>query len=330
MSRAGRLLRLIHLLHSRVPCSVDTLCRELGVSRRTLFRDFKVLAQAGLPYRFDDATQCYVPERHTLLPPITLDLEEALALMLQTRKALHHRVTPGHRAALAAALKVEAVMPPRVLEHCGELLAGVDVRFWPTSDLESIGDLLAQLQRALAARRKVAVTYDSYAEQKEIETVLHLYRLRFTRRAWYAIAFSELHREVRTFKIERMVKADTLDEVYTIDESFNLRDYYGNAWQMIRGDRAYHVVIHFSTKVAGNVEEVAWHRTQQCGRQADGSLVFEVDVDGLSEIVWWVLGYGKEAVVLEPPELGEMVAEHARAMVAQHAAAPGRRPEEVC
>ena len=88
---------------------------------------------------------------------------------------------------------------------------------------------------------------------------------------------------------------------------------------MVRGETPYHVEIHFSSKVAGNVEEVAWHRTQRMRRRLDGGLVFEVDVDGIEEISWWVLGYGDQAVVYEPVELRRLLASHAQAMVEQYA-----------
>jgi len=57
----------------------------------------------------------------------------------------------------------------------------------------------------------------------------------------------------------------------------------------------------------------------------DGGLEFEVNVDGISEIAWWILGYGREAVVLEPAELRKLLAQHARAMVKhyQGGASPG-------
>jgi len=38
-------------------------------------------------------------------------------------------------------------------------------------------------------------------------------------------------------------------------------------------------------------------------------------VDGLNEIVWWVLGYGPEVEVIEPPELRTRVADAARRML---------------
>ena len=53
-----------------------------------------------------------------------------------------------------------------------------------------------------------------------------------------------------------------------------------------------------------------WHKTQRTTYEEDGSLLFEVDVDGIGEISWWIMGYGAEAEVLEPPQLRERMAKH--------------------
>jgi predicted DNA-binding transcriptional regulator YafY len=42
-------------------------------------------------------------------------------------------------------------------------------------------------------------------------------------------------------------------------------------------------------------------------------------VDGLDEIVWWVLGYGPEVEVLRPPELRRRLADLARRMLRLYA-----------
>ena len=62
------------------------------------------------------------------------------------------------------------------------------------------------------------------------------------------------------------------------------------------------------------VEEVIWHKTQTTLRTEDDGLIFEVDVDGVDEISWWVLGYGDQVKVLEPEILRDMVARRARDM----------------
>jgi len=70
--------------------------------------------------------------------------------------------------------------------------------------------------------------------------------------------------------------------------------------------------------VAANVDEVAWHRTQRTHFEKDGALLFEVDVDGIHEISWWIPGYGDQAEVLEPPELRELIVGHAERMCAYY------------
>jgi len=70
--------------------------------------------------------------------------------------------------------------------------------------------------------------------------------------------------------------------------------------------------------VAGNVEEVLWHKTQSTHRLTDGRLIFEADVDGVHELCWWVLGYGDQVEVLEPTELRELLVERIERMAAMY------------
>ena len=74
------------------------------------------------------------------------------------------------------------------------------------------------------------------------------------------------------------------------------------------------MLVRFGRQVAQNVAEVTWHKTQQLQFNADGTLDFRVTVSGLNEISWWILGYGDQAEVLEPPELRKMIAERIKRM----------------
>jgi len=135
------------------------------------------------------------------------------------------------------------------------------------------------------------------------------------------IGRSSLHKEVRTFHLKRFEDIELLSDVqYEIPPRFSLDTYFGNAWHMIREkDQPFHVVIRFAPLVAVNVAEVHWHKTQRIEHRDDGSIDFHVDVEGLSEIVWWVLGYGDKAKVLEPKQLQDKIAEHARGILAHYA-----------
>lgn len=327
VSRTHRLIRLLQLLQSGRDFDAEGLADSLNVSRRTLFRDLNLLEAANVPFSYDRKSQRYSINKEYFLPPVNLSMAEALALMLTTRKIAGRRIHPDYKRAVDAAMKIEGAIPEPIRRHCGRLLDNVEVRYGPVSDVEGIGDLMGVLHRAMNERRKLSMTYDSYIERSTIEVVLHPYRKVFMGRAWYIIGYSELHKSPRTFKIERVERAELLAEQFEPKRDFDLDDYLGNAWQMIRGEDCHRVRIRFLPKVAGNVEEVLWHKTQRTRRESDGSLIFEVDVDGLGEISWWILGYGDQAEVLEPEQLRETIARHARNILEKYNGAAQRQRE---
>ena len=62
--------------------------------------------------------------------------------------------------------------------------------------------------------------------------------------------------------------------------------------------------------------------------QADRSLIFRCTVDGLDEIVWWVLSMGPHCMVHKPVELREFVAEMGRQTANLYASGKARpRPK---
>lgn len=315
--RIERLILLLQQLQRGESLTVDELAKAIKVSRRTVFRDLELLSRCGIPYEYDRVTQQYSTDRQSLLPPIPLSHGEALALLLAAKTMLRTPMMDG-RTAASAAMKLEGVLPIALRAECMPILKSTDLHYSPASDPAAVADTLPMLHDELANSCKLSVTYDSYSEGKAIQTILHAYHLRYIHRGWYLIGFSELHEEVRTFKVERILRLAILKERFRVAKGFDIDEYFGNAWLMIKGDRRHHVRIRFRPKVAGNVDEIIWHRTQHT-QWENGSLLFEVDVDGIDEIAWWVLSYGDQAEVLDPPELREAVLGHARRMIEVYA-----------
>ncbi len=313
--RVERMLQLVQALQSGRSLTADDLALSIGVSRRTIFRDLDVLNRAGIAYSFDRVTKRYSAAQPLMLPPVTLSHSEAMALMLSMRHLENRRVIPDRAAAVSARLKLEGMLPAALRDTLASFEETIEVREEPASDPTSIADMLPLLQRAVEKRRKVKIRYDSYADRKVLDVVLHPYRLTYLHRGWYVVGWCDLFAEVRTLKIERIAMLQALEDPFEPHPSFSLESYFGNAWLMIREDREWHVVIRFCPNVAGNVDEIMWHKTQRTRLVEDGSLLFEVDVDGLREIAWWVLGYGDQAQVLAPTELRQMIKTHAERML---------------
>jgi predicted DNA-binding transcriptional regulator YafY len=316
---------LVELLSAGRPQTAAALAEECGVSRRTLFRDLAVLRDAGLPVIFDDERHGFVLNRPSYLRPTEFTVPEALALisLAEARGQRQPRI-PLQRHARSAALKLLSNLPNRLRDHIGRLADRIQIEIGPLN-VAAVGERFHDdLLRAIHERQRVRICYDSFYEGHVIRTLLSPYCLHFHRRSWYVIGRSSLHRAVRTFNTGRIVALEAVDSSYDIPTRFRIDRYFGDAWSMIRDARSRHqVVVRFQPKVARNVAEVLWHRSQQLVWSSDGSsLEFRVTVEGLDEITWWVLGYGKEAEVLKPPELRRILKEHTRAMAAIYRRTP--------
>ena len=311
---------MIGLLQAGRGYNTDALAQACGVSRRTVFRDLDLLRLSGVPLAFDEKQQCYRIPGACLLPPTNFTPEEALSLLVLCHELGNGSGLPFLGPARTAAVKLESSLPARLREQLRNVTAALHIHPPPTNPLTGCKPVYEQLLDAVANRRSVRIRYGSLKEEKEIVTRLSPYRLFFSRRSWYVVGRSSLHRAKRTFNLGRILQIEPLDDHFQIPRGFSIERYLRNAWHMIpEKGRDREVVVRFSKLVAQNVAEVNWHKTQRLVFHDDGSADFHVTVSGLNEISWWILGYGDQAEVLEPPELRQLIAERAKRMAEKYA-----------
>jgi proteasome accessory factor B len=319
IKRITRLLKLIYLLQSGPAKNSAGLAKACGIGRRTIFRDLETLRQAGVPLEFDRKDKRYSIPGASFLPPTELTAEEALSLLALAAEMGRNEALPFYEAAYTAALKLEANLPAKLRQEFGRLSRAVKIRFDQIGRLSGKFDIYQALLHAIETRRAVEITYQSYTEWEQITTRLRPYQLLFSRRSWYVIGRSSLHREVRMFNVTRIGSLKQLIERFAVPQGFDLEQYLGNAWHLIPDPGPdSHVIVRFKPLVAGNVAEVIWHKTQRTKFLTDGSLEFRATVSGLNEIAWWILGYGDQAEVLRPAQLRRIIAQRAQNMATMY------------
>ena len=308
-------MQILTTLQAGKSYAVGDLSKMFGTSRRTIFRDLNELQAIGVPYRYDAKAGGYAIDPEFFLPPVDLNLQEALSLLLLAHEASKQIQLPFKRSALLAALKIENNLPVKIRQYCNSALRNISAKAAAQAPMDLLDKIFAQLQNAIHSKRKVSISYHSLFDGKIIELELCPYHLLYNCRAWYVLGFSDLHKSVRTFKLSRIRDLTMTDKCFLGGDKFDLADYLGRAWSMIPEGRIYDVKLRFLPKVAENVTEVQWHSTQKVARNPDGSATVEFRVDGLGEITWWILGYGDQVQVLAPKILRTRVAEIARNMI---------------
>jgi predicted DNA-binding transcriptional regulator YafY len=316
VSRITRVMKILTAMQSGRNYTVSELANTFGTSRRTVFRDLKELAAIGIPYRYDPASGGYTIDPEFFLPPIDLNLQEALALLMLVHKTRDQIQLPFKHSALLAGLKIENNLPNKIRQYCNTALKSVSAHPAAQARLGELDKFFAQLQKAITKKFKVELRYDSLFDKKVMDTELCPYHLLYNQRAWYVLGYSDAHKSIRTFKLNRIKQLELSDKCFIDGDEFDLHEHLGRAWSMIPEGKLYNIKLRFLPKVAHNVAEVQWHSTQQATWNGDGSVVLEFRVDGLGEITWWILGYGDQVQVLAPETLRKRVIEAAHNMIA--------------
>ena len=316
VSRIYRLLRLVNLLQGGRPYTANELAQELQVSRRTVFRDLNAMELAQIPYFYDPEHQGYRISRHFFLPPVNLTLDEAMAILVLTGRLERESNVPLLSQAARASAKLWAMLPKPIREHLGGVIHRISVRLGPLATHEGMDRYFDDLGKAIAGKSICEMEYDSFHEKKTIRARVHPLRLAFVSRAWYVLAWSVGDQAVRTYKLLRIKTLAVTKERFGASPEMQLDEHFGNAWSMIPEGKIYNVHLHFEPMVAGNVAEVQWHPTQRVEWNEDKSAEFYVEVDGIKEIAWWILGYGDQVKVIQPAPLAKRVSETARRVVA--------------
>ncbi len=321
----GRLFRLVLILQTERFPNARELAESCEVSRRTIYRDLELLAEAGIPVRYRPERQGYQLGKGFFLPPTALDETEALALLVMARQWRGGDGLGLLRHAWGGAIKLVQGLPEDVRERV--LAAAEPFRAEPSSldlatDRQEIHDtILASLTR----QRQVRVWYRGITNGVDECTKFSVYRLLLRDRNWFMIGRTSLHRRIEVIGIPWVRKVVLTDDPSTIPPRFNLLRFLGQAWGVDRHPIRYRIGLRFSAEIAPEIDKIVWHRTQRRVTQPDGRVDLHFVLDGIEEVLRWVLGFGDEVEVLEPDELRSRVFQVGANLARRHRPKP-RQP----
>jgi predicted DNA-binding transcriptional regulator YafY len=197
-----RLLRLLSLLTTRSWWSAADLAAETEVTERTVRRDITRLRDLGYPVEATTGPYGgYTLGRGGRLPPLVLDDDEAVAVAIGLRAAAGG-ATGTESATLSALAKLDQVLPANLREQVAAIAAvtvGLRAPGVPEVDVDRL------VAAGLACRRpeRLRFTYID-ASDRSTERLVEPYRLVYTERSWYLVAFDPSRDDWRTFRIDRM------------------------------------------------------------------------------------------------------------------------------
>jgi predicted DNA-binding transcriptional regulator YafY len=132
----------------------------------------------------------------------------------------------------------------------------------------------------------------------------------------YVIAYCHVRKEVRTFKMARIERADLTDDTYTVPADFDADKFFASSWRVIAGGAVRRIRLKtVDPEIMRIMEETVWHPSQVLDMQKDGAMIITLKVTPTVDFLSWILGWGERIEVVEPKELRKKVMRTAKNMV---------------
>lgn len=179
-------------------------------------------------------------------------------------------------------------------------------------------EALDNVYLAVSELRPLSLRYREDAGPGERLTI-HPYALVLYKDALHCIGAIVGREEVRCFGVERMFDTQAVvNERFTLPDDFRVDDYFQGAFGLFKAKGDVRVVIEFDADAAQGLRSTLVHPSQRFTPVPGGGLRLALRVDDALALTGWVLGFGKSARVVEPPELEAAVLEELRETLAAY------------
>ncbi len=292
-----RVLAVLELLQSHYRLTGGEIARRLEVSERTARRYVEMLQDLGIPIEGERGRYgAYRLRPGYRLPPLVLTNEEALAVtlgLLISRRMGLIIAAPAIESVLA---KLNRVLPEGVREQVRAIQETLAISVAP-SDTPPQSRTIMDFSRAASESRRIWIRYAS--SEAESEREVDPYGLVYHAGRWYAVGWCHLRRDLRVFRLDRVLETELREESFEPPEGFDVQDFLTRSLATIPGTWEVEVALELEVERARRLIAP----TLALLEETDEGVVMRLYVSDLDWMARYLVGLGCRFRVLKPPEL---------------------------
>ena len=301
---------LLKINNSSNGVSKGELAQDHEVSKRTIARDISALSSCGLPiyedYDTDNLGQVYYKiENKYKFPSINFDIEELMNLF-----NLYYSIVNKNPFLKNSFERFFKKIKYSIGHEMNAFFKDADkIFFSDTCSLiqydEELEENIFLLFEAIRDNVKIKFDYFSMKTKETKKVTVSPLAIKYFNQNYYLAGHIKESNKVYSWACNRI---SNLNQTTQRRESvkFDGEKYFDSGFGIYSGDTI-NVKIKFSKEIAPFIKERIWHKKQKITENKDGSVLLELPVNSLSEIKKMVLSYGKNAIVIEPLKLKQMI-----------------------
>ena len=223
-SPTTRVLTVLELLQTHGRMSGTELAARLEVDVRTLRRYIARLDELGIPVTAERGRHGhYSLVAGFKLPPMMFSDDEALALSVGLLAARQLGLAQAAPAVERAQAKLERVMPDPLKAQLRALSETISLDLKQSADAANDNATLLKLSMAAHRRQRAHLRYRSPKGEGFTESGrdFDAYGLAWRGGRWYAVGHCHLRKELRSFRLDRVVEINTLNLYFSAPATFD-------------------------------------------------------------------------------------------------------------
>lgn len=308
MNRIDRLQAILIHLQSKKIVTAAELAERFDISLRTVYRDIRALEEAGVPIGAEAGIGYFIAENYHL-PPVMFSPEEASSLVFGAKLIEQMSDQNTQKSFESALFKIKSVLRQKEKEELDVLQQHISVFDYSQASKHENKDVLHLSQKAIVNKKRLKLEYkakNGSVSQRKIEPI----GLTFYGGNWHLIGYCTLRNDYRDFRVDRIIKLEVLDNELVSGQHKTLDEYFETIQSP---DDLYDITLLANKETLHFIEESKYWYGYTHEEEYDDNykkIHFKnADLYGFSR--WVILG-GKNAIVLEPTVLRNIIVEFAK------------------
>lgn len=296
-----RVLTVLELLQAHRQMSGPKLAERLEVDVRSVRRYIMMLQDLGIPIEAERGRYgTYRLLRGFKMPPLMFTEDEALALTLGLLAAKRLGMVMTAPAVEGALAKIDRVLPEALRERVQAVQETLVLENTSRDRSSPDSSVVLTLSTATQQEKRVWMRYHS-GQAEETERDVDPYGLIFHAGLWYTVGYCHLRQDLRVFRLDRVLKAELLEEPFTRPPDFDSLNHLRRSMASMPGTWKVEVLLEMPWEEA----ERQVPPTMAMLEAVRGGVVLSCYTQELSWMAHFLVGLRCLLVVREPPELNE-------------------------
>ncbi|MCM3785257.1 WYL domain-containing protein [Neobacillus mesonae] len=307
--RLIRLMRIITLVQAKPGILARELAERCETTERTIYRDMDALSAMHIPIVNMGHGRGYEFISRFALYPLNWTAEETAAFSNAAKEM--DKIKPFLPPAFESAYeKVMAASQKKKNERVEweEQLSAV-VRLGTTIGNEQEKKVLVPIVQASLSQNSLELIYTSpdfgaegYMDANS-ETRLRIdpYQLVPKEHHFYVIGYCHQTERIEALRMSCIKEAEVISETFRRDTA-ELQAFLKDTWSVHKGNERITFKVRFSPQAAEQVKRDELFVQPVLQEEPEGSVILEVTLNNSSEFMDWLVQYGEDAEILEPPQ----------------------------